>query len=98
MVRLWAPQFNMLCLARDTNGIADVFVRDLQAAVTTLVSAKAMANSRFGGGASECPDITPDGRYVAFYSTATNLAPGVVNSGGIYVRDVPGGTTTWASS
>ncbi len=34
----------------------------------------------------------------AFYSMAGNLVPGAVNSGDIYVRDVIGGTTTWASS
>ena len=84
-------------VARDTNGIADVFVRDLQAAVTTLVSVGATASSSLGGGASEFPDITPDGRYVAFYSTATNLVPNEVNSGDIYVCDLVNGTTTWAS-
>ncbi|HZQ48658.1 MAG TPA: hypothetical protein VFC07_16690, partial [Verrucomicrobiae bacterium] len=36
--------------------------------------------------------------YVAFYSTATNLVPGVTNSGEIYVRNLPGGTTTRASA
>ena len=84
-------------VAGDTNGIADVLVRDLQMGVTTLVSAGARASSSLGGGASEFPDLTPDSRYVAFYSTASNLVPGVVNSGDIYIRDVTGGTTTWAS-
>jgi Tol biopolymer transport system component len=49
----------------------------------------------FGSGS---PDITPDGRYVAFYSLATNLVPGVTNAGEIYVRDAVAGTTTWASA
>jgi Tol biopolymer transport system component len=90
----------------DTNGIPDVFVRDLQAGSTTLVSVGALStNGTPGvggyllyGGSSEVPDITPDGRYVAFYSGATNLVPGVTTTGDIYVRDVVGGTTTWASS
>ena len=90
-------------VAGDTNGIPDVFVRDLQARVTTLVSMGAMsasppADSGVHYGSSEAPEITPDGRYVAFYSTATNLVPGVTNVGDIYVRDLVGGTTVWAST
>ena len=85
-------------VAGDTNGLADVFVRDVQAGTTTLVSVGAKAKAGTIGGGSELPDITPDGRYVAFYSTASNLVPGAVNSGDIYVRDLTSGTTTWASS
>ncbi len=87
----------------DSNGIPDVFVRDLQVRVTALASVGAKAASLPSGSgiamiSSECPDITPDGRYVAFYSTATNLAPGVQTVGDIYVRDLVGGTTSWAST
>jgi Tol biopolymer transport system component len=86
-------------VAGDTNGLADVFLRDLQSGTTTLVSVGAMTNaSSPAGGSSEYPDITPDGRYVAFYSTASNLVAGAVNLGDIYVRDLVSGTTTWASS
>jgi len=64
-----------------------------------MISAGAKAtNSLALSVSSESPDITPDGRYVAFYSTATNLVPGVVTAGEIYVRDVLGGTTIWAST
>jgi Tol biopolymer transport system component len=83
-------------VAGDTNGIADVFLRDLQAGTTTLVSLGARASGTSNG--SESPVITPDGRYVAFYSAATNLVAGEVNSGDIYLRDVAGGLTTWVSS
>lgn len=79
-----------------TNGIPNVFVRDLQAGTTTLASPGAMPVST--ASSSELPLITPDGRYVAFYSTATNLVAGVTNSGEIYVRDLIQGTTTWAST
>ena len=81
----------------DTNGIPDVFVRDLQAQTTTLVSVGATPNF-FLPGSSESPEITPDGRYVAFYSTATNLVAGVTNMGEIYVRDLTAGNTIWASA
>lgn len=82
-------------VAGDTNQIPDVFVRDLQAGTTVRVSVGAKLSS---GSSSETPVITPDGRYVAFYSTATNLVPGVKNSGEVYVRDLVAGTTCWAST
>ena len=86
----------------DTNGIADVFVRDLQAGTTTLASVGATTNSISPISSivisSESPEITPDGRYVAFYSTATNLVPGVATTGDIYVRDLLAGNTTWVST
>jgi hypothetical protein len=86
----------------DTNGIADVFVRDLQAGTTKLASVGASTNSNppITGtvSSSESPEITPDGRYVAFYSTATNLVPGVTTTGEIYVRDLLAGKTIWAST
>jgi len=83
----------------DTNGIADVFVRDLQAGVTVLVSVGAASNPpAMGGGASDLPAISSDGRYVAFYSTASNLVAGVQAGGQIYARDIILGETTAAST
>jgi Tol biopolymer transport system component len=82
-------------VAGDTNGIRDIFVRDLVTGATTLASVGAQSPQ----GRSEAPLITPDGRYVAFFSSATNLVPGVPQSGGeIYVRDLVGNTTIWASA
>ena len=87
-------------VAGDTNGIADVFVRDRMAGTTTLVSvgAKSTGSASSPTGGSESPVITPDGRYVAFYSSATNLVSGVTNIGEIYVRDLIAGTTMMAST
>ena len=87
-------------VAGDTNGIPDVFVRDLQNGTTRLVSVGAQANNAIvsiSTSLSDAPAITPDGRYVAFYSLATNLVPAAINSGEVYVRDLVAGTTTWAS-
>lgn len=81
-------------VAGDTNGIPDVFVRDRIANTTVLASVGATAP----GTSSEAPIITPDGRYVAFYSAATNLIPGITNKGQIYVRDLVANTTTLAST
>ncbi len=82
-------------VADDTNGIADVFVRDLQQGITVLASLGATSNSlAVGGGASDLPTVSSDGRYLAFYSTATNLVSGVETVGEIYVRDLVLGETT----
>ncbi|MDB6023892.1 MAG: hypothetical protein JWM68_115 [Verrucomicrobiales bacterium] len=83
-------------VAGDTNGIPDIFVRDLQANTTVLASADATA---FGiSSSSESPEISADGRYVAFYSTATNLIPNASISGHIYLRDLVTSTTILAST
>jgi Tol biopolymer transport system component len=86
----------------DTNSIPDIFVRDMVEGTTSLISVGAVAtNSGAPNGLisfSDSPAISPDGRYVAFYSTATNLLPNVRTGSEIYVRDRVGGTTIWASS
>ncbi|MGC3960563.1 MAG: hypothetical protein QM813_22320 [Verrucomicrobiota bacterium] len=83
-------------VADDTNELADVFVRDVQTETTTLVSVAATggaANNR-----SENAALTPDGRYVAFVSYATNLVAGDTNNGpDVFVRDLQMQTTTWVS-
>jgi Tol biopolymer transport system component len=85
--------------AGDTNQIADVFVRDLASNTTTLVSTGATLSSWSPGvSSSELPFITPDGRYVAFSSTATNLVSNATTQREIYVRDLVGQTTTLAST
>ncbi len=61
----------------DSNGADDVFVHDLQTAVTTRVSVA--SDSSQANGESSVPVISGDGRYVAFRSLATNLVAGVGN-------------------
>jgi Tol biopolymer transport system component len=78
----------------DNNGISDVFVRNMIAGTTTLVSAGATGSV---GGTLATPQITPDGNYVAFYSSATGMVAGASANGEVYVRDLGGGMTTWAS-
>ena len=86
-------------VAGDTNGIPDVFVRDLRDNLTTLVSVGALSTiTIYLAAGSEAPAISADGRFVAFYSSATNLVPGVPTGGDVYVRDLVAGTTAWASS
>jgi Tol biopolymer transport system component len=76
----------------DTNGLADVFVRDRQAGVTTRVSE---GNGVQPNGGSQDPKISGDGRYVVFVSTASNLVPGDTNgSADVFLRDRLAGVTT----
>ena len=62
----------------DANGVADVFVRDMQLHTTTRISVAA------GGAQADAPSgepsISADGRYVAFSSTASNLVPDDTNT------------------
>jgi Tol biopolymer transport system component len=87
-------------VAGDTNRIADVFVRDLLTQTTLLVSVGAAIPSGASTANVSSVSITPDGRYVAFASTAAGLAADVTNrpAGEVYVRDMVGGKTTWAST
>ncbi len=86
-------------VGNDTNGMADVFVRDLQAGTTRLVSVGAKApTSTTVLSFSDTPAISDDGRYVAFYSSGTNLVSGVSRSGEVYVRDLLTDTTALAST
>jgi len=86
-------------VANDTNGIADVFVRDQITTTTTLASVGARSTGSVTlPAASDVPDITPDGRFVAFFSTATNLVPNTTSAGQIYVRNLAENKTIWVSS
>ena len=83
-------------IAGDTNNYPDVFVRDLVTGQTVLASPGATAGSSpsFRGVPTEtAPEISPDGRYVAFHSEATGLVAGVTTTNDIYVRDLVAATT-----
>ncbi len=85
--------------ANDTNGSTqDVFVRDLQAATTNLVSLN-NAGTGSGNSSSSAPSLSSDGRFVAFVSNASNLASDDSNgsTSDVFVRDVQSGTTTLLS-
>ena len=77
----------------DTNHAGDVFLRDLATGLTERVSVG--AGSAQADGSSYSAAITPDGRFVAFNSSAQNLVPGGTgDQPNIYVRDRVAGTTT----
>lgn len=80
----------------DTNNWDDVLVRDTLANTTTRVSVD--SGGAQGNGACTDPAISPDGRYVAFCSAASNLVPGDDNGTvDVFVRDTLANTTTRVS-
>jgi hypothetical protein len=88
----------------DTNSGAlapatDIFVRDLTAGTTTLVSVNS-AGTDSANGVSFDSRISADGSHVAFESGATNLVSGLTDTNGVvdvFVRDLTAGTTFLAS-
>jgi len=81
-------------VAGDTNGIADVFVRDLVNGTTRLVSTGA------SGVDVSTPVMTPDGRFVAYACTTPGFAAGLGSSptGEVFVCDLVSNVTIWAST
>jgi len=63
--------------AADSNGVNDVFVRDLEAGTTERVSVSDQGEEgNAGSHGVPVVSISGDGRWVAFSSTASNLVPG----------------------
>ena len=76
----------------DTNAASDVFLHDRQTGVTERVSLT--SGGAQGNGDSRSPALSPDGRYVAFSSGATNLVAGDTNGvDDVFVRDRQAGST-----
>jgi Tol biopolymer transport system component len=77
-------------------GVPQVYLRDIQAGTTSLVSAS--NDGTPGNAAAQIPMLSGDGLFVAFVSSASNLVPG---GGGpspqVYLRDVRAGTTRLVS-
>jgi len=66
----------------DTNGQTDVFLRDRQAKTTTRISVLNNGTQATGGSSLE-PDISADGRFVAFSSAAVGTTAGGVTTGNL---------------
>ncbi|HSG78323.1 MAG TPA: hypothetical protein VLD62_01990, partial [Acidimicrobiia bacterium] len=95
----------------DTNGAADVFVRDrvvgttIRVSVATDGSQGTCAAGDICRGSSSRPSISDDGRFIVFESLATSLVPGDTNGQrfafmgrDVFVRDRVAATTTRVST
>lgn len=82
-------------IASDTNGVADIFVRDRQSRTTSRVSVG--AGNTEAAGRSWGPAISGDGRYVAFATLANLTDGGTRDLADVYVFDRQLGTPACAS-
>jgi len=76
----------------DTNGVTDIFVRDVVSGTTERVSVS--SSGAQADAASFAPRITPDGRFVVFASNANNLVSGDTNgTTDVFLHDRTTGVT-----
>jgi len=77
---------------QDTNGSQDIFVHDRETGITRRVSVA--SDGTQGNGSSGQPAISGDGRFVAFFSSATNLVPGDTNgTSDVFLHELEPGLT-----
>ena len=82
----------------DDDAFTNIFVRDLVANTTTLVSRRAGASGPAANSDSFNPSISGDGNRVAFASDANNLSNEDDNGvGNVFVRDIAAATITLVS-
>lgn len=82
----------------DTNGVADVFLLEMETGGITRVSVATGGGE--SNGASGAPSVSSDGRYVAFQSIATNLVAGAGDApaaADVYLHDRITSETTLVS-
>ena len=82
----------------DNNDRTDLFIRDMTTRSTRLVTVDCSGETS-GNGISFAGRMTPDGRFVAFESSATDLVGGGFPPGGqnVFLRDMTTGATTLVS-
>jgi len=83
-------------VSNDSNGLPDIFLRDRQSNTTTIISVS--ENGTQSNGLSLFCSISQNGRYIAFYSDASNLVPNDLNGcGDVFVRDLQTNTISLVS-
>ena len=84
---------NSTLVPNDTNGVQDIFLIDTcvsapAGCVSQATRVSVSTDGQQANGASSLGTITPDGRFVTFVSSASNLVPDDTNSADdIFVRD-----------
>jgi Tol biopolymer transport system component len=75
-------------VAGDTNRAQDIFVRDLHTGKTERVNVSSEGREANAGVPSVAPHMSPDGRFVCFQSSSSNLVPGDTNGKeDVFLRD-----------
>jgi Ca2+-binding RTX toxin-like protein len=84
-------------VADDTNGVGDIFVKNLATGVVTRVSTDGAGQQ--GNGGAYLASFSPDGTKVVFYSGASNLVAGDTNGqDDVFVKDLITGAVTRIST
>ena len=84
-------------VAGDTNAASDIFLRDGASGLLTRVSTDSAGNE--ANGDSFAPQLSADGRYLAFQSVASNLVAGDTNGvSDIFLKDLTTGAVTRVSN
>ena len=82
----------------DTNGVEDVFLRDLRRGTVRRISVGQGGGEGNGRSYGVRDSVSVDGRYVLFVSLASNLVPGDTNGAeDVFLRDLATGRTTRVS-
>lgn len=82
----------------DTNGKTDVFIKDMKSGAISRVSTGAAGEQGDDASGFSALTVSANGRFVAFESAATNLAPGDSNGKrDIFVKDTQTGAVVRAS-
>lgn len=96
-VAFWSDGPNLV--PEDTNGVADIFVRDLALDRTVRASVAGAGEQANGESAAQYggASLSADGRFVTFSSRASNLVPGDTNGSlavfDVFVHDLVTGAT-----
>jgi hypothetical protein len=72
---------DLVAAQADSNANSDVFVYDRTTGTNTLVSHDSSVPNATGVDYSFAPSMSRDGRFIAYYSAATNLVPNQNNAG-----------------
>jgi Tol biopolymer transport system component len=84
----------------DSKGTEDLFLYDRASGQTTLVSRTATSPTTAVGGSPSEPSLSADGRWLGFYSTASNMISGVTdgnNDYDVFLYDRTSGAMTLVS-
>lgn len=93
------PSSSTNLVGTDTNLNSDVFLRDLDAGTTILVSSNLDGMTTSASGNSDAPTISRDGRWIAFFSNASDLVANDTNGaiGDVFLRNNETGVVTLIS-
>jgi hypothetical protein len=90
-IAFWSPATNLVPL---TNIHINIFLRDRQLGVTSLVSLSSNGTQQDADSQDDNPSLSDDGRFVAFGSQATNLVPSDTHGvPDVFIRDTALGQT-----